>query len=123
MPIFDGFSDADVETIKNAGRFVRLPEGWSPIAEQTPSDKAYIILSGEASIRRGKEEIARLGAGQMIGEAGVLGHRLRTATVVAATPLEVLHYTDEQLRQLCDQVPALREAIDRQGRERAGEAG
>lgn len=123
MAIFDGMREADVAKIKRAGRSVRLPEGWSPIAERTPSDKAYIIVSGEASIRHGKEEIARIGPGEMIGEAGIVQRKLRNASVVAVTPLQVLHYTAEQVQQLCQQVPAFRDAIERQARERAGELG
>ena len=68
MAIFDGFSDDGVQRIKNAGTFVTLPANWSPIWEKTPSDKAYILLSGEVSVRKDGEEIARLGPGEIIGE-------------------------------------------------------
>ena len=80
MPIFDGFTDDEVDRIKNAGTFVTLPADWSPIWEKTPADKAYILLSGEVSVRRGGEEIARLGPGDIIGEAAIVeplaAHRL-----------------------------------------------
>ena len=72
MPIFDGFTDDEVDRIKNAGTFVTLPADWSPIWEKTPADKAYILLSGEVSVRRGGEEIARLGPGDIIGEAAIV---------------------------------------------------
>ena len=29
-----------------AGRALTLPQGWSPIAESTPADKAYLITDG-----------------------------------------------------------------------------
>ena len=70
MPIFEGFTDDEVQRIKNAGTFVTLPANWSPIWEKTPSDKAYILLSGEVSVRKDGEEIARLGPGEIIGEVG-----------------------------------------------------
>ena len=46
MAIFDGFSDREVDTIKNTGTHVTLPADWSPIWEKTPADKAYIIVDG-----------------------------------------------------------------------------
>ena len=38
--------------------------------------------------------------------------RLRTATVVAASPLEVLHFTREAVECLYAEVPAFRDALD-----------
>ena len=78
MPIFEGFTDDEVQRIKNAGTFVTLPADWSPIWEKTPSDKAYILLSGEVSVRKDGQEIARLGPGEIIGEVGIVNHKLRT---------------------------------------------
>jgi CRP-like cAMP-binding protein len=120
MPIFDGFSDEEADRIKNAGTFVTLPADWSPIWEKTPADKAYIILSGEVSVRRNGGEIARLGPGDIMGEAAIVQHSLRTASIVSLSKLEVLHLTDAKVRSLCEEVPAFREAIDRTARERIG---
>ncbi len=63
-----------------------LPEGWSPIWERTPADKAYVILSGTVSVRHKGTEIAQLGEGDIMGEAALMNHSLRTASVVALTP-------------------------------------
>lgn len=120
MPIFDGFTDDEVDRIMHTGTFVTLPADWSPIWEQTTSDKAYILLSGEVSIRKGGEEVARLGPGEIIGEAGIVNHSLRNASVVSLSKLEALHFTREQVHQLCEKVPSFRAAIDRTARDRLG---
>ena len=120
MPIFDGFTDDEVERIKNAGTYVTTPADWSPIWEKTPADKAYILLSGEVSVRRGGKEIARLGPGEIIGEAGIVNHSLRTASIVSLTKLEMLHFTPDAVRRLCDEVPTFRAALDRAAQERLG---
>ena len=39
----------------------RCPQGWSPIGERTPADKAYILTAGEVSVRRNGAEIATAG--------------------------------------------------------------
>ena len=112
MSVFDGFTPQEKEKVQAAGTKVRIPEGWSPIAEHTPADKAYIVLSGEVSVRSHGKEIARLGAGEIIGEAAILNHSLRTASIVAATQLELLHFTSEALERLVEEVPAFRKAIE-----------
>ena len=109
--IFDGLSPAEVGRIKSAGTTITLPQGWSPISEQTPADKAYILEEGEVSVRRRGEEVATLGPGQIIGEAAILNRSLRTASVVATTPLRVIHFTGEALERLVDEVPAFGEAV------------
>jgi CRP-like cAMP-binding protein len=118
MPIFDGFTDADVQVIKSAGTFVTIPANWSLIWEKTPSDKAYIILSGEVSVRRNGREVARLGAGDVVGESSIVNHSLRNASIVSLTELEVLHFTREEVVRLCAAVPAFKDALDRTTYER-----
>lgn len=107
----EALSDADVATIVRAGRHVHLPADWSLISEQTPADKAYLILEGEVSVRKGGAEITRLGPGDVIGEVAIVSHTLRTASVVSLTPLEVIHFTRESLEELLSSVPAFGEAL------------
>ena len=109
---FEAFSPREVARISAAGTRLKLPAGWSPIAETTPADKAYIILSGEVSVRRHGEEVARLGAGDIVGETAIVNHTLRTASIVALTPLEVIHLTDAAVLALTEQMPSFRAALD-----------
>ena len=118
--IFDGLSAKDTRRVHAAGTSVRLPRDWSTINERTPADKAYILLEGEASVRRGGQEVARLGPGDVFGEAGLVNHKLRNASIVTTTPVRALHFTAEQLERLCADVPAFRSALDRAAQERLG---
>jgi CRP-like cAMP-binding protein len=107
----ESLSNAELQKVIAAGRHVHLPADWALIQEQTPADKAYLIIDGEVSVRRHGEEIARLGPGDVIGEMAIVRHRLRSASVVSLTPLEVIHFTSEAVNQLADQVPAFAAAI------------
>lgn len=78
---------------------------------KTVVDKAYLIIEGEVAVRKGKEEIARLGPGDVIGEMAIVGHKLRSASVVSLTPVEGIHFTKESLTELLDEVPAFGEAL------------
>ena len=45
---------------------------------------------------RARRRVAQLGPGDIVGEAAIVNHSLRTATIVALTPLELIHFTDER---------------------------
>lgn len=112
MPsFFDSFTSREIAKISAHGRRTKLPEGWSPIWERTPADKAYIILEGSVSVRRDQQEIARLGPGDIVGEAAIVGHSLRTASVVALTPVVAIHFTDDNLRELLDEMPSFKQKV------------
>lgn len=107
----ESLSDKDLKKVVQRGRHVRLPADWSLIWEKTPADKAYLIVDGEVAVRKGKQEVARLGPGDVIGEMAIVGHKLRSASVVSVTPVEVIHFTKEALTSLLDEVPAFGEAL------------
>ncbi len=120
--ILDSLAPADADRVRSGGTTLTLPQGWSPIAESTPADKAYLICEGEVSVRHGHDEVARLGAGNIVGEAGIMHHTLRSATIVALTPLKVVHFTSEQLEALAEEIPAFGAALEAAATERTGEA-
>lgn len=115
---FSAFTPQEIAKISSAGTRVTLPEGWSPISERTGADKAYIILSGTVSVRQHGEEIAQLGPGDIVGEAAIVNHSLRTASIVALTPLELIHFTAEALQRVAVELPRFGEALDRVAKER-----
>ncbi|UYM07102.1 cyclic nucleotide-binding domain-containing protein [Solicola gregarius] len=112
LPRFRGVSDAHMNQIAAAGSIVTVPERWSMIIEGSPPDQVYLIMAGQVVVRRQGEEIARLSPGDIVGEMSLHEHRLRTATVTAETPLELLHLTREAFGRLYDEVPDFRDAVD-----------
>ncbi|WP_043644339.1 Crp/Fnr family transcriptional regulator [Nocardioides alkalitolerans] len=111
MSVFDALTPDEIARVRKAGTELPLPAGWSPISEKTGADKAYVILEGEVSVRRGGKEIATLGAGDIMGEMAIVNHTLRTATIVALTRLQVVHLTPEAIESLSRSVPAFGEAV------------
>lgn len=117
---FAELSDEELDAVIEAATFLTVPEHWALMVEKTPADKAYLILSGEVSIRRHGDEVARVGAGELVGEMALVDHKLRSATVVAETPLEVLHFTDETVAALNKRIPHFRDALAGATEERRG---
>jgi len=112
LPLLDGASRAELTRIARSGVVLTVPAGWSLVWEKTPADKAYIVLDGEVDIRRADAHVVRLAAGDIVGETAILERRLRSATVVAATRLQVLHFTAEAVERLYAESPAFRSALD-----------
>lgn len=108
---FEDFTDEEIREVAKTATYLTVPAGWALMVEQQPADKAYMILTGEVSVRRHGEEVARLGAGEVIGEMALINHKLRSATVVADTPLEVLHFTAETVAELTAKIPHFRDAL------------
>lgn len=107
----EALSDEDIKRVVDKGTRVHLPAHWALLWEKTPADKAYLIVDGEVSVRKGKQEVARLGPGDVIGEMAIVEHKLRSASVVSMTELDVIHFTREALEELLDEVPSFGEAI------------
>ncbi|MCW2790551.1 MAG: cyclic nucleotide-binding protein [Aeromicrobium sp.] len=97
-----GFDPSLVERLATVGTAVNIPAGWSVIMESTPADSAYIVLDGSAEIRKGGATIATLGAGDVFGEIALVNHRLRSASVIAATPLRALRLGSEAISELVE---------------------
>ena len=115
---FSMFTPQEIAKISASGRRTKLPEGWAPISERTGADKAYIILNGTVSVRSHGTEVAQLGPGDIVGETAIMKHSLRTASIVALTPLELIHFTAEQLEQLAKDMPKFADALERTAAER-----
>jgi len=117
---FSDLSDKEVAKIASAGTYVTVPADWALMGEGTASDKAYLLISGEVSVRKDGKEVAQLGPGDIFGEMGIIKHKLRTATVVSLSRLEALHFTKEQVEDLEKSIPAFRAALEASATERTG---
>jgi signal transduction histidine kinase len=76
----------------------------------------YVIESGRVAILKEEKDatftlLAYRGAGDIVGEMGVLGHRPRAASVVTTGPTELIRITEEAFRELVLEHPALDMAI------------
>jgi len=118
IPRFADLTDDELELLAEQGTAVHIPAHWGLIWEKTPADKAYIILEGEVSVRKGRDEVARLGPGDTVGESAIVAHRLRSASVVSVTELEVLHFTSESVRELMEKSPTFKAALEQTTSER-----
>ena len=93
-------SDADVDWLVNHGKRRRHEDGEVIVHEGRATDALFIILSGQfrVSLRDG-QEVARLGAGEVVGEITFVDSAPPSATVTAAAGATVLAVPKAVLQQ------------------------
>ncbi|HEU5005655.1 MAG TPA: cyclic nucleotide-binding domain-containing protein [Jatrophihabitantaceae bacterium] len=106
-----GCPRADVDALVAAGGETSFPDGWPFVREGTPADACYVLLSGTARVFLGRQEIAVLGIGDIIGEGALLEGGQRSATVAASSPCKALRVEYEALRELLRERPQLRDKM------------
>jgi len=99
------------------------PAGASIIREGEIGTDVYVIVKGSVSIRRTRwllfqHEIAKLSAGDFFGEISFLVPTARSASVMAAAPAEIFRLVSEDLKNLLERFPGLRDKLEESARER-----
>ncbi len=84
----------------------RFLSGQTIIREGEPAESFFILTRGAASVRQngpdGEREISTLKPGDFFGEIGLLSGTVRTATVRATAPSEVLELDAQGFRDLVE---------------------
>lgn len=109
---FNNFSDDELKRLVRAAHHFTASAPRPLIHEETPSDACYILLSGEAGVYAGRDRVAVVGPGEVIGESALRRGKLRSATVTTIGPAEVLRIERDDLARLLDEIPALRETME-----------
>ncbi|MFM1841464.1 MAG: cAMP protein kinase regulatory chain [Cyanobacteriota bacterium] len=81
--------------------------------EGDAGDCCYVIGVGEADVYKGKTWINRLRAGDIFGEMSLLTGEPRSATVIAATDMELYRLDQEDFSKILTQSPYLALALSR----------
>ena len=100
--LFSGLGDEELAAIAARTTEVRLPQGDLLMQKGDPGDGAYFILDGKARVERDGHLVATLTTGQTVGEMSFLKHQVRSANVLAQTPLHMLHLGEAALDELLD---------------------
>jgi len=96
--VFGLLTDADAEWMARAGVQRPIKRGDILIAEDEPSPSVILLLQGECVVaERAAGEIARLGAGEIVGEISFLDSAPPSATVQAAVDGLALYLDKEVL--------------------------
>ena len=107
MWLFTTTNKKELTRIARACDEVTVPKGRVLTEEGKPGHEFFLIMDGQASVRRGTRKVATLGPGQYFGELALLSRLPRNATIVAETDMEVLVLGQREFSALLDDIPGL----------------
>ncbi len=111
VPLFDGCSRKELEKIAKAGDEIVMTAGTVIVDQGQTGREAFVVLSGEVSVKRNNRKISTLGPGAVVGELSLLDHGPRTASAMCETDCELLVIDQRHFRAVLDQVPTLSHKI------------
>jgi CRP/FNR family cyclic AMP-dependent transcriptional regulator len=100
------FSELSVEEARRLAAFATetsAASGQVLMRQGDYSTELIAIEEGTADVVRDGTVLASLGAGDVIGEMGLLEHKPRSADVVATAPLRLLKLSHWEIRRMSDE--------------------
>ena len=89
VQMFSSLNKKELGLIARAADVVTVKPGTEIVTQGTPGHEFYLVMSGQATVRRNGRKIATLGPGAYFGELALLDRGPRSATVVAETDVEL----------------------------------
>jgi CRP-like cAMP-binding protein len=111
IEVFNDLPDDALQLLADRAREATADEGDVVIKAGAFSDQLLAIEEGTVEVERKGDTVAKLGPGDVIGEAGVVRHALRNATVVATSPLRALIIAHSDIKQVRRDNPEFDERI------------
>ena len=105
MPLFRACSRKARSTVARRAKERRVGAGEVVINEGETGNEFFVIMGGQAQVRRGGKKVATLGPGQFFGDLAVLDKAPRNATVTAETPMALLVLGQREFSALIEEVP------------------
>jgi CRP/FNR family transcriptional regulator, cyclic AMP receptor protein len=93
-PLFEGLAKKQLMMLARLTDDLDVPAGSVLCREGERGREFFVIIEGEAEVTRGGKHLATIGSGEFFGEIALLERVVRTATVMAITPLSFFVIND-----------------------------
>src|SRR4051812_21876974 len=120
--LFSALSNRELVRIGRVAEEVKVAAGKVVVQEGTSGHEFFLILEGQATVRRNGRKVATLGPGQYFGELALLDRSPRNATVEADTAMRLIVLGQREFSGLLDEIPGLAHKILRSMAARLREA-
>jgi CRP/FNR family transcriptional regulator, cyclic AMP receptor protein len=120
--LFAALNKKDLQLVGRAAEEVQVPAGRCLVEQGKPGHEMYVILEGEAAVKKNGRKIATLGPGKYFGELAVLTRAPRNATIESATDMTLLVMGQREFAGVLDEVPGLAHKLLSSMAERLAEA-
>jgi CRP/FNR family transcriptional regulator, cyclic AMP receptor protein len=112
IPVFASLDDETLKGIATFATETSVPAGKHLVKEGDYAYEFMAIEEGEAEVTRNGEHVATLGPGDFFGEIGVLEKTLRTASVVATTPVRLVTLSHWDLKRVGGAMDEIRATLE-----------
>jgi CRP-like cAMP-binding protein len=86
VPFFSGLDEKKRKSMVSSGKEMTYKAGDTIVREGAMGVGFYLILDGNAEVRKGGRVLATLGEGQFFGEMSLIDELPRSADVIAVSP-------------------------------------
>jgi CRP-like cAMP-binding protein len=107
VPLFSSCSQGELRSVAQLGTPVNIEQGEVLISKGMPGREFFLVLSGVATCRLGKRQVAQFTEGGYFGELALLHGGVRTADVVAETPMQLLVLDAREFRSMLTTTPSI----------------
>jgi CRP-like cAMP-binding protein len=104
---FAGCTRREMRRIESLATRTTLHAGHVICKQGAVGDECVVLCGGSAVVERDGAIVATAARGEVIGEIALLDEtpRNRTATVLALTDCDVMVFSRQEFRRLCDELP------------------
>jgi CRP/FNR family cyclic AMP-dependent transcriptional regulator len=111
VPLFSQCTRKELAAVAAVADEIDLREGRELTRQGAPGREFFVLIEGEADVRRNGRKVRTLSDGDFFGEIALVTKRPRTATVVARTPVRVLVVTDRSFRRMIEESPSMQTKV------------
>ncbi len=90
IPLFRGLEKEELKTIAKSSKEMTFQAGNTIVKEGDPGLGFYLIMDGQAVVKRKGKTLSKLGRGSFFGEMALLDDQPRSADVIATEPTKCL---------------------------------
>ena len=111
VPLFAGCSKGELRWVAGITTEEFFDAGAEVIREGELGWDFFVIVEGQADVRRARRELSTMGPGDFFGEIALVADLPRTATIIASTDLVVLAISDVDFRALLLDQPKIAQKV------------
>jgi len=99
LKFFKSFNDAEKWEVINASQWLEFQPGQAIVTEGEQDSSFYILVSGEAVVRKGERELQALSQGECFGEMGFISRDKRSASIFSRSDVLVLKVSASRIER------------------------
>lgn len=107
IAVFSSLSRKELQLVARASDEVKVAAGHELVRQGDVGREMFVLVDGEATVRRNGRKIGTLGPGSAIGELSLLDKGPRTATVTTDVDSVLLVLGAREFAGVLDEVPGL----------------